>query len=89
MADTPRTQLERAYRLIQQERLDEASALLQPLVKKEPDNADAWWLLANAVRAGEARNPAPAIRPIPVIRTTVTQAICEGYHEPAFIVSME
>jgi hypothetical protein len=57
MADTPRTQLERAFRLIQQERLDEASALLQPLVKKEPDNADAWWLLANAVtEPDDARN---------------------------------
>ena len=57
MADTPRTQLERAYRLIQQERLDEASALLQPLVKQEPNNADAWWLLANAVtEPDDARN---------------------------------
>ncbi len=56
MTDSPRTQLERAYRLIQQDHLDEAIALLNPFVAKNPDNADAWWLLANAVsEPSEAR----------------------------------
>jgi len=41
--------LEQAYRLIQDERLEEAVAILRPVVAAEPDNADAWWLMANAV----------------------------------------
>jgi len=49
MADTPRTQLERAYRLIQEERLDDALGILRPLLDSDPNNADAWWLYANAV----------------------------------------
>jgi hypothetical protein len=42
-------QLEQAYNLIQQERMDEAVALLRPIVQVAPNNPDAWWLLANAV----------------------------------------
>lgn len=41
--------LEQAYRFIQDERLEEAVAILRPVVAAEPDNADAWWLMANAV----------------------------------------
>lgn len=56
MADTPRTQLERAFRLIQEERLDEALGILRPILDSDPKNADAWWLYANAVsEPGEAR----------------------------------
>jgi hypothetical protein len=43
------SQLEKAYDLIQAERLDDAVAILRPIVRTAPDNADAWWLLANAV----------------------------------------
>lgn len=49
MTDTPRTQLERAYRLIQQERGSEALDVLRPVLAKDRNNADAWWLMANAV----------------------------------------
>jgi hypothetical protein len=49
MADATRSQLEQAYRLIQQEELDQAIAILKPIVAAQPDNADAWWLMANAV----------------------------------------
>ncbi len=49
MADTVRSQLEAAYRLIQDERLDEANKILHPILAKDRNNADAWWLLANAV----------------------------------------
>src|SRR5947207_1025537 len=49
MANATRSQLEQAYDLIQQDKLDQAIALLKPITKKEPDNADAWWLMANAV----------------------------------------
>jgi tetratricopeptide (TPR) repeat protein len=44
-----REQLEEAYELIQQEQLDEATAFLKPILDDNPDNADAWWLMANAV----------------------------------------
>ncbi|MBX3063789.1 MAG: tetratricopeptide repeat protein [Anaerolineae bacterium] len=49
MSDAMRDQLERAYNLIQQEQLDDAVNLLRPIVARDPDNPDAWWLLANAV----------------------------------------
>src|SRR5258708_990971 len=49
MADATRSQLEQAYRLIQQEDLDKAIAILRPLTASQPNNTDAWWLLANAV----------------------------------------
>src|SRR5579859_1231710 len=49
MADSTRSQLEQAYKLIQQEDLDGALAILRPVVKSQPNNADAWWLVANAV----------------------------------------
>lgn len=49
-------ELRRAYTLIKQEQIDEALALLRPIVLNEPENADAWWLLANAaVEPAEAR----------------------------------
>ncbi|MBE7512100.1 MAG: tetratricopeptide repeat protein [Anaerolineales bacterium] len=44
-----RRQLEEAYRLIQQDQLDAAQAILREVVARNPDNADAWWLMANAV----------------------------------------
>lgn len=42
-------QLRRAYNLIQGERLDEATEIIRRVLSSDPDNADAWWLLANAV----------------------------------------
>jgi cytoskeletal protein RodZ len=53
--NTPRSELERIYRLIQAEKLDEAVDALRPIVKEDADNEDAWWLLANA-----ATDPAEA-----------------------------
>jgi hypothetical protein len=41
--------LSRAYDLIEAERLSDARALLEPIVAREPNNADAWWLYAHAV----------------------------------------
>jgi hypothetical protein len=41
--------LTRAYELIEQDRLDEAQAVLEPIVANDRDNADAWWLYAHAV----------------------------------------
>ncbi len=49
-------ELRRAYTLIKQEQIDEALSILRPIVQAEPENVDAWWLLANAaVEPDEAR----------------------------------
>src|SRR5260370_34030295 len=53
MADATRSQLEQAYRLIQQDNLDQAIAILKPITTAQPNNADAWWLMANAVTEPE------------------------------------
>jgi hypothetical protein len=41
--------LQQAYQLIRSGEKTEAVKLLLPIVRADPDNADAWWLLANAV----------------------------------------
>ncbi len=41
--------LQQAYRLIRDGNKPEAVRLLTPIVRAEPLNADAWWLLANAL----------------------------------------
>src|SRR5258706_8646204 len=48
MATGTRGQLEQAYRLIEKADLDGALKLLRPIVSAQPDNVDAWWLMANA-----------------------------------------
>jgi hypothetical protein len=58
MATAPLNPLERAYELIQQERLDDAVSLLRQVVAREPDNVDAWWLMANAVTDPQAAHQA-------------------------------
>jgi hypothetical protein len=47
MNDNPA--LNRAYELIEADRLDEAQNILKPILDGNPDNADAWWLYAHAV----------------------------------------
>lgn len=42
-------QLQEAYRLIRDNRKPDAMRILVPIVKADANNADAWWLLANAV----------------------------------------
>ncbi len=42
-------QLKRAYRLIKRDKPDEARAIIRPILDAEPDNAQAWWLLAHTV----------------------------------------
>ncbi len=49
MTNATRDQLRQAYTLIQQEELDKAISLLEPILAENPDNPDAWWLMANAV----------------------------------------
>jgi hypothetical protein len=42
-------QLQQAFRLIKDGSKAQATSILIPIVRAEPNNADAWWLLANAV----------------------------------------
>jgi hypothetical protein len=41
--------LTRAYDLIEEDRLDEARAILEPILEIDKENTDAWWLYAHAV----------------------------------------
>ena len=43
-----RSQLEEAYQLIKDGKRLQAESILQPIVDEDENNADAWWLLANA-----------------------------------------
>lgn len=48
MTDAFQDKLQQAYELIRQNQLEEARAILQPILMSQP-SADAWWLWANAV----------------------------------------
>ncbi len=48
MTDAIQDQLQRAFNLIRQNKLEEARAILQPVLMSQP-SADSWWLWANAV----------------------------------------
>lgn len=67
MANETRNQLKQAYAYIEQERLDEALMILRRVLSDDPDNADAWWLMANAVSepadAAEALSNVLRLRP--------------------------
>lgn len=41
--------LSRAFELVEQDRLEEARAFIQPLLKDHPDNADLWWIYSHAL----------------------------------------
>lgn len=52
------SQLDQAFRLIKDGNKTQATAILVPLVRAEPNNADAWWLLANAVNGTDQQRRA-------------------------------
>jgi hypothetical protein len=45
--------LTQAYELIEADKLDDAKAVLKPVLETDKDNPDAWWLYAHAVRDSE------------------------------------
>ena len=49
MTDASEYRLEQAYELIQGGKPDDAIAILQSILQVDDTNADAWWLVANAV----------------------------------------
>lgn len=51
-------QLRQAYDLIRQGRKRDAVAMLQPILSADRQNADAWWLLANALTEPEKQRDA-------------------------------
>ncbi len=48
MSDT-HEKLREAYQLAQQDRTEEAQRILRPILEAEPNNVQAWWILAHAV----------------------------------------
>jgi len=58
MNDDTNQVLTQAYELIEAEELGDAKRLLEPLVNREKDNADAWWLYAHAVTDTETARTA-------------------------------
>jgi tetratricopeptide (TPR) repeat protein len=58
MSDVTEQALMRAYELIEEEKLTEAEAILEPILEQEPDNVDAWWLYAHAVSDPETARTA-------------------------------
>ncbi len=51
-------QLQQAFQYIKNGQQQEAAQILVPIVRAEPNNADAWWLLANAVTNSEQQRRA-------------------------------
>ncbi|MCC7448631.1 MAG: hypothetical protein IT324_14520 [Anaerolineae bacterium] len=49
MSDQIKQQLREAYEYIKNGQRDQARAVLDPVVNSDPNNADAWWLMAMAV----------------------------------------
>ncbi len=49
MSEPVQEQLKQAYELIRAQKRKEAIALLLPILRVDEDNANAWWLLANAL----------------------------------------
>lgn len=49
MSDAPDQALSQAFQLVEEGKNEEAIAILQPLLDRDPDNADAWWILSYAV----------------------------------------
>ncbi len=72
MANETRNQLKQAYAYIEQERLDEALMILRRVLSDDPDNADAWWLMANAV--SEPADAAEALSNVLRLRPNHTEA---------------
>jgi hypothetical protein len=69
---TTRQALGQAFELIRQDKMAEAIAILKPITEAEPQNADAWWLLANA--HSEARDARRALVTVLTINPNHTKA---------------
>src|SRR5579871_4409326 len=46
-------QLSRAHAFVEDGKLDEARAILEPIIASDRNNADAWWIYAHAVATPE------------------------------------
>src|SRR5262245_25579133 len=58
MQDAISDALSKAYDLIEEDKLDEARAILEPLTVSQADNPDVWWVYAHAVSDPEAARKA-------------------------------
>ena len=50
MSDSTNAVLQRAYELIEQDELEQAQAILTPLLETESDNASLWWVYTHSLR---------------------------------------
>ncbi len=72
MANANRNQLQQAYTLIEQDRLEEAITILQGILTVQPNNETAWWLMANAL--SEPAEAADALQNVLRINPNHTEA---------------
>src|SRR5438045_1599057 len=49
MFDNTNAQLQQAYALIKQGQKADALEILRPILSRQPNNAEGWWMMANAV----------------------------------------
>jgi tetratricopeptide (TPR) repeat protein len=55
MSDQHREQLKRAYQLMKQGERPQAAKIIQRVLQQDKSNADAWWLLANALERDDLK----------------------------------
>lgn len=87
--------LDEAYQLIKAGRKQEAISLVEPLIRADRNNEDAWWLLANATDDPAAKRN--ALNNVLRIGSTPTREdkarqmldILEGYEESAIFAEAE
>ncbi|MCC6891297.1 MAG: hypothetical protein IT321_00645 [Anaerolineae bacterium] len=96
--------LKQAFNLIEAEKLDDARAILHPILETEKDNPDVWWVYAHAVTDKEtarlALNNVLRLDPTyPEARELFTQldsqSVVDGFedlgdsqHDPSFVPSL-
>jgi hypothetical protein len=72
MSEPTRTELQKAYQLIKSGEKEEAISVLRPMLTVDPNNADGWWLLANAV--SEPAEQRSALEKVVMLRPDHAQA---------------
>ncbi len=84
MVDSLDNVLLEAYELIEANRIDEARAMLTPLLSQHPENVDLWWVYAHAVAdQTEARNALAHILELDPNFTDAAQLLSELENTPS------
>jgi hypothetical protein len=72
MSESNQAQLQEAFQLIKRGQKEEAVSILRPLLTVDPNNADGWWLLANA--QDDPAEQRSALEKVLILRPDHTQA---------------